>query len=55
MDFWFQMGITILKGVLASLHVDLSKKALLQSVLLGVANDIYVLYDMTPPTAPAAS
>lgn len=54
MEFWFQMGITIVKGVLASLHVDLDKKATLKAVMLGLANDIYVLYGLTPPAPPAA-
>lgn len=54
MEFWFQFGISILKGTLAGLHVDISKKALLKSVLVDLANSIYALYDMVPPAPPAA-
>lgn len=49
MDFWLQFAISILKGVLAGLHVDPNKATTLKAVLLGVAADIYILYDMTPP------
>jgi hypothetical protein len=53
MDFWFQFAISIVKGVLAGLHLDPTKATTLKAVLLGVANDIYILYGMTPPAPPA--
>jgi hypothetical protein len=54
MDFWFQFGLTIIKGVLAGLHVDVSKASTYKTVLLDLANGIYAIYGMTPPTPPAA-
>lgn len=54
MDFWMQFALSILKGTLAGLHVDVNKAASLKSVLLGIANDIYLLYNMVPPAPPAA-
>lgn len=54
MDFWFQFAISVLKGTLAGLHVDLNSATKFKSILLGVANDIYILYDIAPPLpAPA--
>lgn len=53
-DFWFQFGITILKGVLAGLHLDPTKAGPLRTILLDLANSIYTLYGMVPPTPPAA-
>lgn len=52
MDFWLQFALAIVKGVLAGLHVDLSKATLLKTVLIGLANDIYLLYNMVPPAPP---
>jgi len=54
LHFWEQFAITILKGLLAGLHVDINRAGLLRKVLLGIANDIYALYDITPPATPAA-
>lgn len=54
MDFWFQMGITIVKGVLAGLHQDPNKASTLKKVLVDLANSIYALYDLVPPAPPAA-
>lgn len=51
-DFWLQFAVTILKGVLAGLHVDPTKLPTLEKVLVGIANDIYILYGMTPPAPP---
>lgn len=52
MHFWEQFAISILKGLLAGLHVDTTRKSTLKTALLSIANDIYALYDLTPPPPP---
>jgi hypothetical protein len=52
MNFWEQFAISMIKGILAGLHFDINKAATLKKVLMGIANDIYVLYDAVPPTPP---
>jgi hypothetical protein len=54
MDFWFQFALTVIRGVLAGLHVNLSLKSTYSTVLIELANGIYALYGMTPPAPPAA-
>jgi len=54
-NFWIQMGITIVKGVLTEIHFDPSKATIYKTVLLDLANGIYVVFGLTPPTPPAAS
>jgi hypothetical protein len=50
MSWLEQFAITIVLGVLQQVIKDPSKKAALQSVLIGVANDIYTTYGMVPPS-----
>jgi len=53
LNFWEQFAIAIVKGLLAGLHVDINRAATLKLVLIGIATDIALLYDLTPP-APSA-
>jgi len=49
-DFWVNFAISILKVLLTQLHVDLSKQSVFKTVLLDLANAIYVIYGIAPPT-----
>ena len=51
-DFWLTFALTILKGVLAGLHIDPTKLPGLEKILVSVANDIYLLYGLVPPAPP---
>ena len=48
LDFWFQLGITVLTSTLAELHVNPSKAATLKTVLLHLANGILAVYGIPP-------
>lgn len=49
-----QFAVTIVLGVLNTVVKNPAHKAALQNQLLGVADDIYLTYGMTPPTRTAA-
>jgi hypothetical protein len=51
MSWLEQFAITIVLGVLNQVIKDPAKKAALQTVLLGLANDIYAEYGMVPPAS----
>jgi hypothetical protein len=53
MNWLEQFAITIVLGILQQVIKDPTKKAALQTVLVGVANDIYASYGLVPPAAPA--
>jgi hypothetical protein len=55
MSWLEQFAITIVLGVLNQVIKDPTKKAALQSVLLGLANDIYESYGIVPPAGPATA
>jgi hypothetical protein len=48
-DFWVQFAISILKVLLTQLHVDTNKQSIFRTVLLDLANGIYIIYGITPP------
>jgi hypothetical protein len=50
MSWLEQFAITIVLGVLNQVIKDPAKKVELQSVLIGLANDIYESYGMVPPS-----
>lgn len=50
-----QFAITIVLGVLNTVIKNPAHKAALQSQLLGVADDIYETYGVTPPPRPTAT
>jgi hypothetical protein len=55
MSWLEQFAITIVLGVLNQVIKDPTKKAALQSVLLGLANDIYESYGIVPPATAATA
>jgi len=51
-DFWVQFAVSVLKILLTQLHVDTTKQALYRTVLIDLANAIYVIFGATPPVVP---
>ncbi len=49
------MGISMVLAALQSVVKNPQHKAALQNQLIGVANDIYTAYGMTPPALPATA
>jgi len=45
-----EMGVHLVLSLLQQFIKNPSKKSALQSLLLGLADDIYVSYGLTPPT-----
>jgi hypothetical protein len=52
MSWLEQFAITIILGILQQVIKDPAKKAELQNLLVGLANDIYESYGMSPPAPP---
>ncbi len=56
MDSMFlTLGISIVRAVLTAIHIDPTKSTIYKTVLLDLANGIYGVFGLTPPTPPAAS
>lgn len=50
-----QFGITILLGVLQTVVKNPAHAATLEAQLVGIANDIYTSYGLTPPVQPSTA
>ena len=56
MDSMFlTLRISIVRAVLTAIHIDPSKASIYRTILLDLANGIYGVFGLTPPTPPAAS
>ncbi len=49
MNWWEEMALYVVLGVVRAVVKNPAKRAALRGILLSLADDIYTTYELTPP------